>query len=99
MPEPSTTEGRRIQGELKNLLEDVAVRRAESSASRRQGYPPEHRAATSRFMRDASVHTEHTRNTAPARAGQKTRNPKPEPGIPEPEPEIPETRILFGNFG
>jgi hypothetical protein len=39
MPEPSTTEGRRIQGELKNLLEDVAVWRAESSASRRQGAP------------------------------------------------------------
>jgi hypothetical protein len=39
MPEPSTTEGRRIQGELKNLLEGAAVRRAESSASRRQGYP------------------------------------------------------------
>jgi hypothetical protein len=37
MPEPSTTEGRRIQGELKNLLEDVVVRWAESSASRRQG--------------------------------------------------------------
>jgi hypothetical protein len=35
MSEPSTTEGRRIQGELKNLLEDVTVRRAESSASRR----------------------------------------------------------------
>jgi hypothetical protein len=35
MPEPSTTEGRRIQGELKDLLEDAAVRRAESSASRR----------------------------------------------------------------
>jgi hypothetical protein len=33
MPEPSTTEGRRIQGELKNLLEDAAIRRAESSAS------------------------------------------------------------------
>jgi hypothetical protein len=32
-----------------------------------------------------------------SRAGQKTRNPKPEPGIPE--PEIPETQILFGNFG
>jgi hypothetical protein len=31
---------RRIQGELKNLLEDAAVRRAESSASRRQGCPP-----------------------------------------------------------
>jgi hypothetical protein len=33
MLEPSTTEGRRIRGELKNLLEDTAVRRAESSAS------------------------------------------------------------------
>jgi hypothetical protein len=41
MPEPSTTEGWRIQGELKYLLEDAAIRRAESSASRRQGYPPE----------------------------------------------------------
>jgi hypothetical protein len=40
MSEPSTTEGRRIQGELKNLLEDATVRRAESSASRRQGYTP-----------------------------------------------------------
>jgi hypothetical protein len=70
MPEPSTTEGRRIQGELKNLLEDVAVRRAESSASRRQGYPPEHRAATSRFMREASVHTGRTRNTTPAAPGR-----------------------------
>jgi hypothetical protein len=69
MPEPSTTKGRRIQGELKNLLEDVAVRRAESSASRRQGYPPEHRAATTRFMREASVHTGRTRNTAPAAPG------------------------------
>jgi hypothetical protein len=70
MPEPSTTEGRRIQGELKNLLEDAAVRRAESSASRRQGYPSEHRAATSRFMREASVHTGHTRDTAPAAPGR-----------------------------
>jgi hypothetical protein len=70
MPEPSTTEGRRIQGELKNLLEDAAVRRAESSTSRRQGYPSEHRAATSRFMREASVHTGRTRNTAPAAPGR-----------------------------
>jgi hypothetical protein len=70
MPEPSTTEGRRIQGELKNLLEDAAVRRAESSASRRQGCPLEHRAATSRFMREASVHTGRTRNTAPAAPGR-----------------------------
>jgi hypothetical protein len=76
MPEPSTTEGRRIQGELKNLLEDAAVRRAESSASRRQGYPPEHRAATSRFMREASVHTGRTRDatpTAPGRLGHEHR--------------------------
>jgi hypothetical protein len=70
MPEPSTTEGRRIQGELKNLLEGAAVRRVESSASRRQGYPSEHRAATSRFMREASVHTGRTRNTAPAAPGR-----------------------------
>jgi hypothetical protein len=70
MPEPSTTEGRRIQGELKNLLEDVAVRRAESSASRRQGYPSEHRAATSRFMREASVHTRRTRDATPAASGR-----------------------------
>jgi hypothetical protein len=70
MPEPSTTEGWRIQGELKNLLEDAAVRRAESSASRRQEYPSEHRAATSRFMREASVHTRRTRNTEPAAPGR-----------------------------
>jgi hypothetical protein len=70
MPEPSTTEGRRIQGELKNLLEDAAVRRAESSASRRQGYPPEHRAATSRFMWEASVHTRRTRDATPAAPGR-----------------------------
>jgi hypothetical protein len=70
MPEPSTTEGRRIQGELKNLLEDAVVRRAKSSASRRQGYPPEYRAATSRFMREASVHTRRTRDTAPAAPGR-----------------------------
>jgi hypothetical protein len=70
MPEPSTTEGRRIQGELKNLLEDAAVRQDESSASRRQGYPSEHRAATSRFMREASIHTGRTRNMAPAAPGR-----------------------------
>jgi hypothetical protein len=70
MPEPSTTEGRHIQGELKNLLEDAAVRRAKSFASRRQGYPPEHHAATSQFMREASVHTGRTRDTAPAAPGR-----------------------------
>jgi hypothetical protein len=70
MLEPSTTEGRRIQGELKNLLEDAAVRRAKSSASQRQGYPPEHRAATSRFMQEASIHTGRTRDTAPTAPGR-----------------------------
>jgi hypothetical protein len=66
MPEPSTTEGRRIQGELKDLLEDATVRRAESSASRRRGCPSEHRATSSRCMREASVHTERTRDGTPA---------------------------------
>jgi hypothetical protein len=70
MPEPSTTEGRCIQGELKNLLEDVAVRRAESSASRRQGCPSEHRVSTSRFMREASVHTGCTRDATPVAPGR-----------------------------
>jgi hypothetical protein len=70
MLEPSTTKGRRIQGELKNLLEDATVRRAETSASRRQGYPPEHRAATSRFMQEASVHTGRTRDATPAAPGR-----------------------------
>jgi hypothetical protein len=47
MLEPSTTEGRRIQGELKNLLEGIAVRRADSSASRRRADPSEHHAVSS----------------------------------------------------
>jgi hypothetical protein len=66
MPEPSTTEGRRIQGELKDLLEDAAVRRAKSSASRRQGCPSEHHATPSRCVREASVRTERTRDGTPA---------------------------------
>jgi hypothetical protein len=66
MPEPSTTEGRRIQGELKDLLENTAVRRAESSASRGRGGPLEHHATSSRRMCEASVHTEHTGDRTPA---------------------------------
>jgi hypothetical protein len=54
MPEPSTT----------------AIRRAESSASRRHGYPPKHRAATYRFMQEASVHTGRTRDATPAAPGR-----------------------------
>jgi hypothetical protein len=66
MPEPSTTEGRSIEGELKDLLEDAAVRRAESSASRRRGCPSEHHATSSRRMREASVRTDRTRDGTPA---------------------------------
>jgi hypothetical protein len=66
MPKPSTTEGRRIQGELKGLLEDTAVRQAESSASRRRGCPSEHRATSSQRMREASIRTERTRDGTPA---------------------------------
>jgi hypothetical protein len=47
MPKPSTTEGRSIQGELKDLLEGAAVRRAERSASRRRADPSEHHAVSS----------------------------------------------------
>jgi hypothetical protein len=65
MPEPSTTEGRRIQGELKDLLEGAVVRRAESSASRRRANPSEHHTASSRRMWEASVHPERTRDEAP----------------------------------
>jgi hypothetical protein len=66
MLEPSTTEGRCIQGELKNLLEGTAVRRAESSASRRQVDPSEHHAVSSRRIREASVHPKRTWDEAPA---------------------------------
>jgi hypothetical protein len=66
MPEPSTTEGRRIQGQLKDLLENAAARRAESSAARRRGCPSEHHAASSRHMHEASVQSEHTRDGTPA---------------------------------
>jgi hypothetical protein len=66
MPEPSTTEGRHIQGKLKDLLENAVVRRAESSASRGRGGPSEHHAASSRHMCEASVHTEHTGDRTPA---------------------------------
>jgi hypothetical protein len=65
MLEPSTTEGRRIQGELKDLLENTVVRRAESSASRGRGGPSEHHPASSRCMCEASVHTEHIGDRTP----------------------------------
>jgi hypothetical protein len=66
MLEPFTTEGQRIQGELKDLLEDAAVRRAESSASQRRGCPSKRHAASSRRIREASVYTERTRDGTPS---------------------------------
>jgi hypothetical protein len=67
MPEPSTTEGRRIQGKLKDLLEDAAVRRAESSTSRRRGDLSEPRTTSSRRMRETLVRTRDGTPAAPAR--------------------------------
>ena len=37
MPEPSTTEGRRVHGELRDPLETAVVQQAKSSTSRRHG--------------------------------------------------------------
>jgi hypothetical protein len=65
MPEPSTIEGRRIQGELKDLLENATARQAESFASQRRGCPSEHHAVSSQHMREASVPPEHTGDEAP----------------------------------
>jgi hypothetical protein len=80
MLEPSTSEGRCIQVELKNLLEDVAVRWAESSASRRQGYPP----GASR--RDFSIHAgslgphrAHAGRNARSLGSPRQRAPSPRP--------------------
>jgi hypothetical protein len=67
MPEPSTIEGRRIQGELKDLLENATARQAESFASQRRGCPSEHHAVSSQHMREASVprSTHETRHLQP----------------------------------
>jgi hypothetical protein len=93
MPEPSTTEGWRIQGELKNLLEDAAVRRAESSASRRQGYP------LGASRRDFSIHAgglgphrAHAQHSACGPGSPRQRAPPPQPSNPprrEGAPRLP----------
>jgi hypothetical protein len=86
MPEPSTTEGRRIQGELKNLLEDAAVRRAESSASRRQGYP------NGASRRDFPFHAG-SLGPHRAHAGRNACGPgSPRPRAPPPRPSSPPRR-------
>jgi hypothetical protein len=86
MPEPSTTEGRCIQGELKNLLEDVVVRRAESSASRRQGCPPG--ASRNNFLTRAGGLGPHR-----VHAGRDTCSPgSPRQRAPPPRPSSPPRR-------
>ena len=64
MPEPSTTEGRRVRGELQDLLETTAVQQAESSTSQRRGGTSELLTAPPRQDREASVHPKPAR--APA---------------------------------
>ena len=69
MPEVSTTEGRRVRGELQDLLETAVVQQAKSSASRRRGGASELLTAPPRQDREASVHPE------PARASVVNRVP------------------------
>jgi hypothetical protein len=60
MPEPSTTEGWLIQGKLKGLLERAAVRRAESSTSRRRADTSEHHAVSpDAFEKPRSIPSAH----------------------------------------
>jgi hypothetical protein len=93
MPEPSTIEGRRIQGELKNLLEDVAVRRAESSASRRQGYPlGASRCDFPIHARSLGPHRAHAQHRACGPGSPRQRAPPPRPSSPprrEGAPRLP----------
>jgi hypothetical protein len=64
MPEPSTTEGHRIHGEIQGLLECATVQQVESSASQLWEPASKHRAGPYRFKREASVHPEPTREKA-----------------------------------
>ena len=61
MPEPSTTEGRWVHGELRDLLETAAVQQAESSASRWCGGASDLPTALPWQNREASVRLEPTR--------------------------------------
>jgi hypothetical protein len=70
MPEPSTTEGRHIQGELKNLLEGCRGPTGRELCLPKARVPPDHHAATSRLMQEASVHTERTRDATPVAPGR-----------------------------
>ena len=60
MPEPSTMEGRRVRGELRDLLETAAVQQAESSTSRWLGAASDLPSAPHRQDKEASVCPEPT---------------------------------------
>jgi hypothetical protein len=64
MQEPSTTEGRHVHGELRELLECTVVQQAESSASQLREPASSHQAGPSHFEREASVHPAPTRERA-----------------------------------
>jgi hypothetical protein len=69
MPEPSTTEGGVSRENSRISWRMPRSDGPKALPPRRQGYPPEHRAATSRFMREASVYTGRTRDATPAASG------------------------------
>jgi hypothetical protein len=80
MPEPSTTEGRRIQGELKNLLEDAAGRKL---CLPKAGVPPE------ASRRDFPIHAgslspyrTHAGHSACGPGSPRQRAPPPRPSSP-----------------
>ena len=69
MPEPSTTEGRRVRGKLWDLLETAAVQQAESSTSQRRGATSDLPSAPHIQNREAAVRPE------PARVSETNRVP------------------------
>jgi hypothetical protein len=58
MPKPSTPEARRARDEIRGLLEAIAMRQAESSASRHRRLASKQPAEPSWQEKEASVHSE-----------------------------------------
>jgi hypothetical protein len=70
MPKPSTTEGRAYPGRTQESSGGCRGPTGRELCLPKARVPPEHRAATSRFMREASVHTGRTRDATPATPGR-----------------------------
>jgi hypothetical protein len=66
MPEPSNHRGTAYPGRTQESPGGCRGLTGRKLCLPKAGIPPEHHAATSRFMREASVHTGRTRDTAPA---------------------------------